>query len=97
MRPYFIFIRTYDSSRFLHGAQRQTTFARSALGAQTTDAGNNSSSAESMLQPAGYNATRRAVLLTVASIGPLDPSSRKELGPVSYDCCCCLLGLLCVR
>ena len=37
MRPYFIFIRTYDSSRFLRGAQRQTTFARSALGVQTTD------------------------------------------------------------
>ena len=95
MRPYFIFIRTYDSSRFLHGAQRQTTFARSALGAQTTDAGNNSSSAESMLQPAGYNATR-AVLLTVASVGLLAPSSRIELGPASYYYCCCLLGLLCV-
>ena len=83
MRPYFIFVRTYASSCFLHGAQRQTTFARFALGALTTDEGNNSSSAESMLQPAGYNATRRAVLLTVASIGPLDPSSSIELGPVS--------------
>ena len=95
MRPYFIFVRTYDSSCFLHGAQRQTTFARSAMGAKTTDAGSNSSSAESMLQPAGYNATRRAVLLTAASIVPLDPSSRIELGPVSYYYCCFLLGLLC--
>ena len=68
----------YDSSCFSHGAQRQTTFTRFALGAQTTDAGNNSSSAQSMLQPVGYNATR-AVLLTVYSIGPLDPSSRIEL------------------
>ena len=74
MRPYLIFIRTYDSSYFLHGAQqRPTTFARSAQGAQTTDADHNSSSAESVLQPAGYNAARRAVLLTVASVGPLDP------------------------
>ena len=41
-------------------------FARStALGAQTTGTDSNSSSAESALQPAGYNATRRALLLTV--------------------------------
>ena len=33
MRPYFIFIRTYDSSCFCKTA----FFARSALGAQTTD------------------------------------------------------------
>ena len=62
---------------FLYGARWQTTFARSTLGAQTTDAGSNSSSAKSMLQPAGYNATRRAVLVTVASVRPLDPSSRR--------------------
>ena len=88
MRPFFAFtrVRTYDASCFLHGAQRKATFARSALGAPTTDARNNSSNAESMLQPAGYNATRRAVLLTVAFIGSLDPSSRIELGPVSYFC-----------
>ena len=49
---------------------------------QTQD--NNTSSAESVIRPAGYNAARRAVLLTVASIGPLDPPSRIELGPVSY-------------
>ena len=63
---------------FLHGKQlgRQTTFAPSALGAQPTGTDNNSSSAESVLQPAGYNATQRAVVLTVASIGPWDPSSR---------------------
>ena len=93
MRPFFMFIRTILWC-FLYGARWQTTFARSTLGAQTTDAGSNSSSAKSMLQPAGYNATRRAVLVTVASVRPLDPSSRRELGPVSY--CCCLLGLLCV-
>ena len=48
-----------------------------------------------MLQPAGYNATRRAVLLTVA-IGPLDPSSRIELGSVSYYYVLLLSALVCV-
>ena len=61
-------------------------FARSALGAQTTDTDNNSgSSAESVLQPAGYNATRCPLFQLVAFIGPWDPPSRIELGPVSYS------------
>ena len=88
MRPYFIFIRTYDSCCFLHGAQLQTTFARSALEVQTTDASYSSnSSAESMLRPVGCNATRRAVLLTVSCIGPLDTSSRITAAAVCLVCC----------
>ena len=40
-----------------------------------------------MPQPAGYNATRRAVLPTADFIGPLDPSKERiGLGPVSYYC-----------
>ena len=35
----------------------------------------------------GHNAARRAVSPTVDSIGPLDPLSRIDLGPVSYYCC----------
>ena len=53
----------------------------------------NSSSVESVLvlQPTGYShATRRALLLTVAFVGPWDPSLRVELGPVSYDTVCCV-------
>ena len=42
--------QTYDSSCFCKTA----FFARSALGAQTTDADNNSSSAESMLQQTSW-------------------------------------------
>lgn len=50
IRPYFIFKYKYDSSCFFTEHRqpgRQTTFARSALGAQMTDTDNNSSRAES--------------------------------------------------
>ena len=86
--------------------QTADNFACPALGAQTTATDNKSSSAESVLHPACYNAARSAVLLTVAFVGPWDPSSRIELGHVSYCllrvicetgavlCCCCALPLL---
>ena len=58
-----------------------------------TDTDDNSSSAESMLQPAGYNTARRAVLLTVAFIGPWVPSSGIRAG----TCELLLLSAVCGR
>ena len=83
-------LRVSRTERSQANHRRQATFVRSALGAQTTDTDNNSSSAESVLQPASYNATRRALLLTVAFIEPWDPSSRIELESVTY-CLLCVL------
>ena len=48
-------------------------------------------------KPVGYNATRGAGLFTVASIGPLDPSSKIALGSVSYYYCCLLWSTVCDR
>ena len=44
---------------------KTTFFRRSALGAQRTDTDNYISSAGSVLQPAGHNATRRTLFLIV--------------------------------
>ena len=58
------------------------------MGAQTTDTEQYQQECRAL--PVGYNATRRAVSLTVAFIGHWDPSSRIELESVTY-CLLCVL------
>ena len=72
----FISIRTYDCSCFMQDSIDRTLCAGST---DHRHADNNSRSVESMLQEDGYLATstRRAAMLAVASVGLLDPSSRR--------------------